>query len=126
MKPYVHLPLLSVALLLGLAPVRADVIQIWTCQLSDDGTEQAVKTANDRWLEFANAALGEDVISSSAAYPVVGDTDEVVFVDRFPSLAAWSKVEDALRSDEGQAIGAALDAVVPCQKSALYRAVDSE
>lgn len=101
------------------------VMQIWKCKLNDGESPRAVKAVNDRWVAFVNAHVEGGGVSSATAASLVGTVAQIVFVDRYPDLAAWASTQEAMGSDEGRAIEAAFDEVSTCRSSSLYRVMDS-
>jgi hypothetical protein len=51
---------------------------------------------------------------------VVGDQTTFMYIDSFPSGTAWLASREAMKTEEGQAIEKALNAVGTCSQNALY------
>ena len=110
-----------VALLCLSAGAWADeVSNVYTCTLEEGKTVADAQAVNTKWLAFMRANVSED-ISSVAATAVVGDSDAFLWVDTYPDLATWAAGQEALDSDEGNAVESGFADVVDCSGNRLWR-----
>ena len=87
-----------------------------------------VRVANSAWVVFVNANVEGGNISSTILTPIVGDIQagRFIYADDYPSIESWSAARDAIdNTEEGKAIGAALDAAGTCPNNSLHTAEDS-
>jgi hypothetical protein len=115
---------LMAALLLGVSfgasaePLSA----VFYCKLHDGKTKEDVMAVNARWLKWARETAGTDAITSSYVQTVVGDFEGFMWVDTYPSAAAWAKIADA----EQQPFDEEFDALSTCSGNRLLRATPTE
>lgn len=116
--------LVIVILLLGVSAAYADsherTVNIWKCKLADGKTEADVQAANALWVKHVNADLDEGEIRSFVLTTMVGNQETFLYIDTFPSGAAWLGSREAMESEEGQAIEKALNEVAKCSHNSLY------
>ena len=98
---------------------------VWKCDLHDGKEMSDVHAANSEWVKHVNAALDVGEITSGTSVAVVGDQGHFYFVDSYPSLAAWSAVQEYVDSDQGKAamesIQGAFEDLFDCSSNTLYR-----
>lgn len=115
---------LTAVLLLGVCAAYADsherTVAIWKCERAKGKTEADVQAANALWVKHVNEGLEEGEIRSFVLNPMVGDMTTFLYVDSFPSGAAWLASREAMESEEGQAIEKQLEEVATCKRNALY------
>lgn len=99
--------------------------EVWTCKLKEDKEIEDVMKANAEWVVHVNGATDVGEIKSGTVEPIVGEQDGFYFVDTYPSLAAWSAVEEYTNSDAGEAamksITDQFDALFDCSKNELFK-----
>ena len=85
-----------------------------------------VRAAISAWVRFMHANV-DDAIASVILTPDVGDLEagRFIFADDFPSYDAWNQAREAIETDDGQAIDAAINEATACDNSSLYSAEES-
>ncbi len=121
--------ILSVFLVLciwGTAVADSTVRVVWTCSVQDGKTMDDVRASNSAWVRFMHANV-DDAISSAILTPVIGNVEagRFIFADDFPSYDVWNQAREAIETDEGQAIDAAINEATTCDNSSLYSAEES-
>ena len=109
----------------GLA-MADSVASVYTCKLKDDVKMEAVQEANSKWLKFVNANVEGGGITSSVGTAVVGNFENFIFVDTYPSLSAWAAVQELLDSDEGEEIDGLFEDLSDCSKNSLWKFEDTK
>ena len=100
------------------------VIDIWTCKLKEGATAEESQAAGTKWVASVRELTGNDEITSSWVWAVVGDTNQFMWIDSYPSLEVWAAAQTAMdNSEEFEAIGAELDETSTCSGNRLYRSV---
>jgi hypothetical protein len=85
----------SVFLILSV-PVHAEPISVvFSCKLNEGSTKEDAMEINARWLKWARSTAGTDEITSSYVSTIAGDLGSFMWVDTYPSIAAWGKIVDA-------------------------------
>jgi hypothetical protein len=111
--------------LVGLADAGdTRVIEMWQCELKDGKEMEEVQANNTKWLAMTRKAAGSDDVRSFALSTVVGDLTKFVFADSYPDMASWSAAKSAESSDEGEAIEAAFEDLMECEKNRLYKSTE--
>lgn len=99
--------------------------EVWTCKLKEGQEIEDVHAANAEWVKHMNTALDVGEIKSGTVTAVVGEQDHFLFVDTYPSLAAWAAADEYQSSDAGEAamkaIQEGLDAASDCTSNRLYK-----
>jgi hypothetical protein len=116
--------LITIALIAAPALALADdarYAETFSCELKDGKKMEEVMANNKRWLANARQAAGTDEINSYSLTPVVGDLSRFVFIDSFPSMAAWAAYKSAEESEESKAIEATFNDLMDCSKNRLYK-----
>ena len=119
---------IAIALLLaapGLCLAEAgdeSVVEMFQCELKEGKKMEEVEANNKKWLVMTRKHAGSDEVNSYALNPMVGDLTKFIFVDAYPSMAAWSAAKDAGDTDESKAIEAAFNELMDCTKNRLYKA----
>ncbi len=101
------------------------IVEVWTCTLNDDQTQEDVQTTNTKWVAFMNAQVEGGDIQSYVLTSIVGNTEGFLYVDSFPDMRAWIAAKAASETDEGQAIDAELDVVATCSSNTLHQSTES-
>ncbi len=101
------------------------IVEVWTCTLIDDQTQEDVQTTNTKWVAFMNAQVEGGDIQSYVLTSIVGNTEGFLYVDSFPDMRAWIAAKAASETDEGQAIDAELDEVSTCTSNTLHQSTES-
>ena len=99
---------------------------VYTCKLKDDVEMEDVQKANSKWLKFVNANVAGGGITSSVGTAVVGNFENFIFVDTFPSLAAWAATQELLDSDAGDEIDGLFEDLSDCSKNSLWKFEDTK
>lgn len=97
-------------------------VEVWTCQLEDEKTIEDAQAANSKWLAYVRENVSED-IASSLVTPVVGDSDDFVFIDTYPDLDTWSKTKTRLQDSDTEEL---FEGVTDCSKNSLHRVQPTE
>ncbi|MBT8079786.1 MAG: hypothetical protein KJO31_14505 [Gammaproteobacteria bacterium] len=108
----------SVFLLLSATVYAEPVTVVFSCKLNDGFTKEDAMEVNGRWLKWARKTGGSDEITSSFVTTVIGDLGGFMWVDTYPSIAAWGKIVD---DDSGSEFDAEFDEVSTCSDSRMYR-----
>ena len=126
MKKYLKSALVVAACVLAsnaIAESRVDAV--WNCKLKDGKKMEDVHAANSQWVSHMNGATDVGDITSATATPIVGKQGHFYFVDTYPSLAAWSAVQEYADSDEGEAamaeIQSQFDDIFECSGNELFK-----
>ncbi len=101
------------------------IVEVWTCTLNGDQTQEDVQTTNTKWVAFMNAQVEGGDIQSYVLTSIVGNTEGFLYVDSFPDMRAWIAAKAASETDEGQAIDAELDEVSTCTSNTLHQSTES-
>ena len=114
---------LIAALLLGVSFSAAaePMSAVFYCKLHDGKTKEEIMAVNAKWLKWARETAGTDEITSSFVETVVGDLGGFMWVDTYPSAAAWAKIADAESSFDAE-----FDALSTCSGNRLIRATPTE
>jgi hypothetical protein len=94
---------------------------VFYCKLHDGKTKEEIMAVNARWLKWARKTAGTDEITSSYVQTVVGDFEGFMWVDTYPSAAAWAKIADADAPFDEE-----FDALSTCSGNRLLRATPTE
>ena len=92
------------------------VTMVFSCKLKDGHTKEEAMAVNAKWLKWARATAGTDEITSSYVTTVIGDLEGFLWVDNYPSAAAWAKLAD---SESG--LDEEFDALSTCSSNRMYR-----
>lgn len=116
------LAVMTTAFLLMAAAVSADpVTVVFTCKLNDDKTKDEAMAVNAEWLKWARATGGSDEITSSYVSTVIGDFGSFMWVDTYPDLVTWAKVNESDFEEAQPEISAAFDDLTTCKGNRMYR-----
>ena len=109
------------------AGASADMVaNVYTCKLKEGKTSEDAHAINGQWLKWARAKAGTDDIRSSFTTAIVGDLDGFMWVDTYPDLAAWAKVNGADMQEENPELAEALDELAECGRNRLYNMDESK
>ena len=97
-------------------------VEVWTCELEDEKTIEDAQAANSKWLAYVRENVSED-IASSLVTPIVGDSDDFVFIDTYPDLDTWAKTKTRLQDGDTEAF---FEGVTDCSKNSLHRVQPTE
>jgi len=111
----------SVFLLMAAAVSAEPVTVVFTCKLNDDKTKDDAMALNAKWLKWARATGGSDEIVSSYVSTVIGDFGSFMWVDTYPDLVTWAKVNQNDFDEVQPEIAAAFDEVTTCKGNRMYR-----
>ena len=111
----------SAFLLFAAAAGAEPVSVVYSCKLNDGKTKEEAMAANAKWLKWARATAGTDEITSSYVTAVIGDFGGFMWVDTYPSAAAWAKLADTDFDEEEPELSAAFDDITTCKGSKMYR-----
>jgi len=100
-------------------------IEVWNCKMLDGKTVEQVQAANKTWLTFVNGKGQDGGVRSYVMTSVVGDSTGFIFVDSYPSMAAWATTRTALKTPEGLAADAAVTSVSQCATNTLHDSTES-
>jgi len=111
--------------LAGNAIADSSVDAVWKCKMNEDMEMDDVHKANAEWVKHINSATDVGEVTSSTITAIVGDQDHFYFVDSYPSLAAWSTVQEYTDSDAGEAameeIQGKFEDLFDCEGNKLYK-----
>lgn len=96
---------------------------VYACELKDGKTKEDAMEVNSRWLKWARETAGTDEITSSYVWTVVGKYDGFMWVDTYPTAAAWAKLAD---SGEESPFDEEFDALADCTSSQMYRGEETK
>ena len=103
------------------AGASADMVaNVYSCTLKEGKTTEDAHAANAQWLKWARAKAGTDGIRSSYTTSIVGDLEGFMWVDTYPDLAAWAKINAADLEEEAPEVAKALDELADCGSNRLY------
>ena len=115
-RKIVTVSIASVLLAVSFSAAADPVSVVFSCKLNDGNTKEEAMAVNAKWLKWARETAGTDEITSSYVVPVIGDLGGFMWVDTYPSAAAWAKVAD---SESG--LNDEFDAVTTCSGNRMYR-----
>ena len=122
----VLLAALTTAFLVLSAGASADMVaSVYSCKLKEGKTSEDAHAVNGEWLKWARAKAGTDDVRSSYTTSIVGDLEGFMWVDTYPDLAAWAKVNGADLDKENPELGEALDELADCGENRLYNMDES-
>ncbi len=116
---------LSVVVMCTAASADSRTLEVWSCSLNEGQTMDDVKAENRNWLGYVNRSVTDGGIQSYVVTPLVGDHRTFMYVDSFPSMAAWVATKDALAKEEGVAIEEALGKLATCTSNSLHSAEEA-
>jgi hypothetical protein len=111
---------LCVAVICTTANADSRTLEVWTCKVNDGRSLDDVKSENGNWVKFVNRTVAGGDIESYVVTSIVGAQGQFLYVDSFPTMAAWIATKDAMSKGEGLAIEAALNEVATCESNSLY------
>jgi hypothetical protein len=108
------------------APSPFEVVQIWSCEMSDGTSEQEVEAIAADWLKAVRQMPGGEAVKMRVFFPAVasgaGNVD-FYFVLNAPSFSDWGKIWDAYQDDSAAAKSDDLNqGKVTCADSQLWEA----
>lgn len=108
------------------APSPFEVVQIWSCEMSDGTSEQEVEAIAADWLKAVRQMPGGAAVKMRVFFPAVasgaGNVD-FYFVLNAPSFTDWGKIWDAYQDDSAAAKSDDLNqGKVTCADSQLWEA----
>lgn len=106
----------SVFLMLSVAVHAEPISVVFTCELKEGSTKEDAMDINTRWLKWARETAGTDEITSSYVSTIVGDFNSFMWVDTYPSIAAWGKIVDADSEFDEE-----FSEVATCKGNRIYR-----
>jgi hypothetical protein len=99
--------------------------EVWTCELKEGKEIEDVHKANAEWVKHMNSALDVGEIKSGTVTAIVGEQGQFLYVDTYPSLAAWATADEYQSSEAGKtamkAIDDGLQAAADCPTNRLYK-----
>ena len=103
-----------------------EVVQIWSCEMSDGTTEQEVEAIAADWLKAVRQMPGGAAVKMRVFFPAVasgaGNVD-FYFVLNAPSFTDWGKIWDAYQDDSAAAKSDDINqGKVTCPDSQLWEA----
>lgn len=103
-----------------------EVVQIWSCEMSDGTSEQEVEAIAADWLKAVRQMPGGAAVKMRVFFPAVasgaGNVD-FYFVLNAPSFTDWGKIWDAYQDDSAAAKSDDLNqGKVTCADSQLWEA----
>ena len=101
------------------------IIEVWNCKTLDGKTIEQVQAANKTWLTFVNGKGQAGGVRSYVMTSVVGDSTGFIFVDSYPSMAAWTTTKAALKTPEGVVVEASITGVSLCTTNTLHESTES-
>ena len=108
------------------AGASADMVSnVYSCTLKEGKTVEDAHAANAKWLKWARATAGTDAIRSYYTTAIVGDLEGFMWVDTYPDLAAWSKVNGVDLQEANPELAGALDELADCGRNRLYNMDES-
>ena len=123
----VSLTMVTAVFILLSAAASADMVaNVYSCKLKEGKTSEDAHAVNGEWLKWARAKAGTDDIRSSYTTSIVGDLEGFMWVDTYPDLAAWAKVNGVDLEEENPELSEALDALADCGENRLYNMDESE
>jgi len=126
MKKILLAALTTVFLVLSAGASADMVANVYSCKLNEGKTSEDAHAANGEWLKWARATAGTDDIRSSFTTSIVGNLEGFMWVDTYPDLAAWAKVNGAELSEENPELAKALDELADCGENHLYNMDESK
>jgi hypothetical protein len=103
------------------AGASADMVTaFYYCTLKDGKTSDDAHAVNAKWLKWARAKAGTDAITSSYATAIVGSFEGFMWMDTYPDLGAWAKVNGVDMEEDNPELAAAFEAVQECDKNRLF------
>ena len=122
----VLLATLTAVFLVFSAGASADMVaNVYSCELKEGKTSEDAQAVNGEWLKWARATAGTDDIRSSYTTSIVGDLEGFMWVDTYPDLAAWAKVNGTNMEEENPDLAKALDELADCGENRLYNMQES-
>lgn len=100
------------------------VIDVWTCTLKEGKTAEESQAAGKLWVEVVRKITGNDEITSSWTYSIVGDATTFKWVDTYPSLEVYAAAQTAMdNSEEYEPVSTALSDTQTCSGNQLRGSV---
>lgn len=124
MKRIITVMLASLLLSVSGIALADPVTEVWTCTLNEGKTAEDAQAAGKKWVAIVRKLTGNDEITSSWVYAIVGDAGNFLWVDTYPSLEVWAAAQTAMEdSDEYAPIGEELNQSETCSGNELYGGV---
>lgn len=99
--------------------------EAWTCKVKDGKEIEEVQAANSKWLAFVRENV-DKAIESGVLTAVVGNQEGFIFVDSYPSLAAWAAAKKVLDSEEGDGLDDMFEGLIECKENMLWKHESTE
>lgn len=115
----------SVVVMCAAASADSRTLEVWSCTLNDGQSMDDVKAENRNWLSYVNRSVAGGGIQGYVVTPVVGDHRQFMYVDSFPSMAAWIATKEAMAKEEGVAIDEALGKLATCVSNSLHNSEEA-
>ncbi len=95
-------------------------VEAYTCKTEEGKTVKDVQAANGKWLAWVNSKSDVEV-TSDIGTAIVGDNQIFLFVDTYPSLSAWAKVQEMLDSEEAEELEKLFEGISECSENRLWK-----
>ena len=95
-------------------------VEAYTCKTEEGKTVKDVQAANGKWLAWVTSKTDIEV-TSDIGTAVVGDNQVFLFVDTYPSLSAWAKVQEMLDSEEAEELEKLFEGISECSENRLWK-----
>ncbi len=119
----ITIKVLSIFILAGFcltASATTRINEVWTCAVNEGKTIDDVKSANHKWVAYANKEVKGGDIQSYVATTIVGKQKNFIYVDSYPSMESWTAQKAAMEKDAGKKLEEFLSTVAKCQSNSLY------
>ena len=105
---------------------KADVAQVWQCQLVEGKTNDDLMTLANSWLDAAKGI--DDRASVRMYFPVATDAEEgsFLFIFYLPDFESWGKFNDAYPGLPVAQVDSGWNEIAPCKVSRLWGTADLE
>jgi hypothetical protein len=101
-------------------------VQMWSCEMEDDATEEAIEAKAAKWLAAVRKLDGGENLNAYVMFPIAvnatGETD-MMFVVTAPTFAEWGKFWDAYPDSE---VAANEEGLVVCPDSVIWESTKIE
>ena len=122
MKTMTRFLFISVLMIFA-APAYSDAIQIFTCELNGDATNEDAYAMSSKWLKVAKTLKGGENLKVYIRHPVAASSDDIdfIFVMTTPTFAEWGEFTDAYEgSDSITASDDEFEKIADCADSSVW------
>ena len=127
MNKFTSLLAAASATLLLCAPASADsLIQLWSCKISEGGTQDEMMELSTEWLKAVRSMDGGSELRVLIEYPMAADAavGDFTFVLIAPDAATWGTFMDGYDHSAAAEVDEAWNEVASCSSSSMWQSIE--